>query len=126
MPRLTAPNGAIVNVSDAKAARLLGQGYSKPRTDRSSDKDAAPGSQGVADVSPYKALKVADLKALIAERNQGREPDTHLPTAGKLTVLRAALEADDKALAAAAATADEGDDPDDEGDDPDDIDTGEQ
>lgn len=27
MPRLTAPNGATVNVSGEKAERLLGQGY---------------------------------------------------------------------------------------------------
>ncbi len=122
MARLTAPNGATVIVADAKVERLIGQGFTTKKTHRGETKKSAPDDED----SPYKGLKVADLKALIAQRNEGREPDSRLSTDGKLAELRAALEADDKALAAAAADSDEGDDPDDEGDDPDGTDTDEQ
>jgi hypothetical protein len=115
MARLTAPNGATVIVADAKVERLLGQGFTTKKTRDGETKRPDPDRED----SPYKGLKVADLKALIAERNESRDTDAHIPTDGKLAELRAALEADDKALAAAAAAADEGADPDD-------VDTGEQ
>lgn len=80
--RLVAPNGAAVSVSAKKAERLL--------ADSSwSRADAAPEPEG------YAAMKVADLKAEIERRNDGRDEDALLPVDGKKAELVAVLEADD-------------------------------
>lgn len=96
MVRLIAPNGATVSVSDDKAKRLLaGSGYKKPTTRKTADKPAG--------TSPHSKLKVEDLKAEIARRNEGREPDALLSDEGTKPELVAVLDADD---AAAAGTVD--------------------
>jgi len=89
MPRLIAPNGATVSVSDEKAERLLSQGFKAP--------GAAAESEKSGKAEGYNALKVADLRAEIEKRNEGREEDAALSTEGKKVDLVAALEADDAA-----------------------------
>jgi hypothetical protein len=92
MVRLIAPNGATVNVSDDKAKRLLaGSGYKKPTARKSPEKTDG--------TSPHSTLKVADLKAEIARRNEGREPDALLSAEGTKPELVAVLDADDAATA---------------------------
>jgi hypothetical protein len=82
MPRLRdATTGVIVNVSDATAARL-------PSQYRPIDAPAA--GEG------YAAMKVADLRAEIERRNEGREEADRLPSDGRKADLIAALEADDE------------------------------
>jgi hypothetical protein len=89
MVRLTAPNGATVDVSEEKAGRLAAQGF------RPADGEAVA-TQSTSDTeSDYSALKVADLKAEIEMRNDGREGDAVLSTEGKKADLIATLEADD-------------------------------
>lgn len=44
----------------------------------------------------YQGMKVADLRALIAERNEGRDEDDLIPDDGNKADLIAALEADDE------------------------------
>ena len=52
--------------------------------------DAANGADG------YSAMKVADLKAEIERRNEGRDEADRLPDDGRKADLIAALEADDE------------------------------
>jgi hypothetical protein len=93
MPRLqSAANGAIVSVSDEIAAAL---GSEWEPLEEASEPEG------------YAALKVADLKAEIQRRNEGRDDADLIPTKGKQAELVAYLEADD---AAAADLDDESDD----------------
>jgi hypothetical protein len=57
---------------------------------------------GPTDEGSYSSLKVADLKAEIETRNEGREEDAVLSTEGKKADLIAALEADDAARTSGA------------------------
>lgn len=84
MTKLTAPNGALVEVSEEKGKRLLKQGY-KPR-------GAASDS-----TSPHASKKVADLKAEIDRRNEGRDEADLLSVEGNKADLVATLDADDAA-----------------------------
>lgn len=63
----------------------------------STDDDAPSGDSDSTDVDDkgYASLKVADLKAEIEKRNDGREDDAKLSTEGNKGDLVAALEADD-------------------------------
>lgn len=81
MVRLTAPNGAIVDVSEEKATRLLRQGYQTSGAASSS--------------SPYSSMKVDELKSEIEARNEGRDEADLLSLDGKKADLVAALDADD-------------------------------
>jgi hypothetical protein len=81
MVRMTAPNGAIVDVSEEKATRLLRQGFHAL---------GAPSSS-----SPYSSMKVDELKAEIESRNEGRDYADLLSLDGKKADLVAALDADD-------------------------------
>lgn len=108
MARLIAPNGATVNVSDEKAARLLGQGYRSPgakAAKRAAKTDGGTPPEDPETVSPHAGLKVPELKAEIAKRNEGREPEALLSDEGVKAALVAVLDADD---AAAAAREDDG------------------
>ena len=80
MARLIAPNGVTVTVSDEKAERLKGDGY----------RAAAAASD-----TGYKGQKVADLRAEIAKRNEGRDEAELLSDEGNKADLIATLEADD-------------------------------
>lgn len=84
MTKMTAPNGALVEVSEEKGKRLLKQGY-KPR-------GAAPDS-----TSPHASKNVADLKAEIDRRNEGRDETDLLSVEGNKADLVATLDADDAA-----------------------------
>lgn len=80
MARLIAPNGVTVTVSDEKAERLKGDGY------RASGAESDTG---------YKGQKIADLRAEIAKRNEGRDEADRLTDEGNKAALVAVLEADD-------------------------------
>jgi hypothetical protein len=84
MTKMTAPNGALVEVSEEKAERLLKQGY----TSRSA---------ASASTSPHASKNVADLKTEIERRNDGREEADLLSVEGKKADLVATLDADDAA-----------------------------
>lgn len=86
MTILTAPGGATVNVPDEKVDRLLAMGFSTPAATPATDS-----------TSPYKSLNVADLKAEIESRNEGREEADMLSLEGKKADLVATLDADDAA-----------------------------
>lgn len=86
MTRLISPAGTVVSVADDKADRLAAWGF-KPYGESESGKVA----------EGYSALKVADLKAEIERRNEGREGDALLSVEGKKADLIAILEADDAA-----------------------------
>ena len=73
-------NGVVVYVDDDTASRLLADGWSATEAAR---------AEG------YAAMKVADLKAEVERRNEGREDECRLPVDGKKADLIAALEADD-------------------------------
>lgn len=73
--------GVIVNVSE-ETAEHLGDAW-------------APADQP--EPTGYADLKVTDLKAEIARRNEGRDEDARIPDDGKKAELVAALEADDEA-----------------------------
>jgi hypothetical protein len=75
-----AKTGVIVNVDHDTAVQLTTDGW----VDASS-----PTAGG------YASMKVADLKAEIERRNEGREEPDRLPGDGKKADLVAALEADD-------------------------------
>jgi hypothetical protein len=64
--------------------------------------DQADDAAGAAGDEGYDALKVDDLKAEIARRNEGRDEADRIPDDGKKADLVAALEADDAAGAAGA------------------------
>jgi hypothetical protein len=76
MARLTSPLGVTVQVPDEMVDALVGQGF------ESQD-------------SGYESLKVADLRAEIEKRNEGRDESDLLPVDGKKADLVAALEDDD-------------------------------
>ena len=82
MRRLRSKAGAVVRVDDATAARLLADGWTPA--------DARPRPGG------YAAMKVADLKAEIGRRNEGRDDADRLPDDGRKADLVAVLEADDE------------------------------
>lgn len=83
MARLITTSGVQVDVADEKVDRLLASGnYKLP--------DDGPASQ-------YAGLKVADLKAEIESRNEGRDDDAKIPAEGSKAKLIAAIEADDAA-----------------------------
>lgn len=91
MVRLTNEAGAIVDVPEEKVARL---GPAWTRIDES----AAAAAEG------YGGWKVAELKAEVERRNEGRAEDSLILPEGKTRAdLIAALEADDEATAAADA-----------------------
>lgn len=75
--------GIVVSVADDKDARFT-NGWQA--IDGSASSPAAEG---------YESLKVADLKAEIESRNEGREEADLLSAEGKKADLIAALEADD-------------------------------
>lgn len=77
-----ATTGVVFSVDDSKDARYAGPGFVDPD---------AP------DAGPYDDLKAADLKAEIEKRNEGREDDAKISTAGNKAELVAALTADDDA-----------------------------
>lgn len=82
MPRLRNVNsGVVVSVSDETAGRL--------------DSEWAPVDADAESGSGYGDQKVADLKAEIAQRNEGREEADLIPGDGNKADLIAALEADD-------------------------------
>jgi hypothetical protein len=81
MPRLrNLSTQVVVNVDDDTAARLVSEGW----------KAADEPTGG------YEAMKVADLRAEIARRNEGRDEADRLPDDGRKADLIAALEADDE------------------------------
>jgi hypothetical protein len=84
MVALIAPNGALVDVSEEKAERLMTQGYTS--------RDATP-----APTSPHSSMKVDELKAEIESRNEGRDEADLLSLEGKKADLVATLAADDAA-----------------------------
>jgi len=84
--RLTAPNGATVNVPDEKAERLLTMGFTDPGASATADSK-----------SPYSSMKVDDIKAEIDSRNEGRDEADLLSLEGKKADLVAVLDADDAA-----------------------------
>lgn len=86
LTRLIHDSGATVLVDVASADGLVGHGFR-----------LAEQQSGKAE--GYNALKVADLKAEIERRNEGREGDAVLSTEGKKAELVAVLEADDAAHA---------------------------
>lgn len=82
MVRLRNPGTqVVVNVDADTAERLVSEGW-KP-----ADEAAAGG---------YAAMKVADLRAEIERRNEGREEADRLPDDGRKADLIAILEADDE------------------------------
>lgn len=83
MIRLRYTNGAVVEVPEEKAERLRRMGFS------SADESDATKPEG------YAAMKVADLKAEIESRNEGRDEEGLLSAEGKKADLVATLEADD-------------------------------
>lgn len=78
--------GSIVRVDD-KTAETLGTDFEK-LDGRSADGASTTG---------YSAMNVADLKAEIGRRNEGRDDADLIPVEGKKADLIAALEADDAA-----------------------------
>jgi hypothetical protein len=106
MPRLkNARTHVTVNVDEATAASLrVSHEWRDP------EELAAEEAAGGAPVEPaYGESSIKSLKKLIADRNQGREPETRISDKGDKAALVAALEADDEA----AADDDEDDDPED-------------
>jgi len=91
MPRYRHPlTKVVVNVAEGKAMpgyKLIG--------------DEVEESAGTG----YQALKVADLRAEIERRNEGRDPEEQLSADGKKADLVAALEADDQASTGGAHAA---------------------
>lgn len=82
MPRLQhAVSGVVVSCDEETAARL--------GTEWTQTGDAP------SDSADYAALKVADLRAEIERRNEGRDEADQLSVEGKKADLVAALEADD-------------------------------
>lgn len=77
-------NGSTVRVDSAKAERLVDSGLFTGDVKRSQPEG-------------YAAMKVADLKAEIERRNDGRDEDDLLSVEGKKADLVAVLEADDEA-----------------------------
>ena len=72
--------GVVFSVADSKDSRYAG--------DRYGDLDAQ-------EPSKYEGLKVAELKAEIARRNEGRDEDSRVPSEGAKPDLVKALDADD-------------------------------
>lgn len=86
MPRLRhRVTGVHINTSDAKAAGLAAYGYDP--VDGGSDSEPPAGK--------YDGLKLADLRAEIASRNEGREENALIDGHGNKGDLIAALTADD-------------------------------
>jgi hypothetical protein len=82
MATVVSPKGKQFVVPDSVEADYLAQGFTRPGQ--------------VAPVAlEYSAMKVADLKSLIGERNAGRDEVDLIPTDGKKADMVAALEADD-------------------------------
>lgn len=87
----SATTGVIVNVDDV-TARALSVDY-EPYDPAAAGADAGDdGDTGGA----YGSLKVADLRAEIDRRNEGRDEADRLSTEGKKADLVATLEADDQ------------------------------
>lgn len=76
MPRLRNAAGVVVSVRDGKSV----QGFAPVEDDASGG---------------YEGQTVADLRAEIDRRNEGREEADRIPTDGKKADLVAALQADD-------------------------------
>ena len=79
-----AVTGVVVNVDEATAGRLSAEW---------SDADAAE----AADAGDYSKLDVKALRKVIAERNEGRDPEDVIDGSGKKAELVAALIEDDEA-----------------------------
>lgn len=76
--------GVVFSVDDSKDARYAGlPGYEDPE------------GADAPEPGPYDGLKLDELKAEIEKRNEGREDDAKVSTAGKKADLAAALVADD-------------------------------
>jgi hypothetical protein len=74
--------GVVFSVDDSKNSRYGGELYGDP------DAESGP---------DYKSMKVADLRAEVAKRNEGRDEASLLSAEGNKTELVAVLEADDEA-----------------------------
>jgi len=75
--------GVVITVADAKDERYT-TGW-----------ESATGDQPAA-TADYKSMKVADLKAEVGRRNDGRDEAVQLSADGKKADLVAQLEADDR------------------------------
>lgn len=84
MATIVSPKGKQFVVPDSVEADYLAQGYTRP-------------GQTAPVTLEYSAMKVADLKAIIAERNADRDEVDRISVDGKKRDLVAALEADDAA-----------------------------
>lgn len=82
MATVLSPRGHAFVVPDDVEADYLAQGYTRP-------------GQVEPVALEYSAMKVADLKAIIAERNARRDEADMVRVAGKKADMVAALEADD-------------------------------
>lgn len=95
MPRLkNARTRVTVDVDEVTAAHLrVSHEWRDP--DELAAKEAGRGDNG--EEPGYGQASVKSLKKLIADRNQGREPETRISDKGNKAALVAALEADDEA-----------------------------
>ncbi|WP_213452886.1 SAP domain-containing protein [Rhizomonospora bruguierae] len=85
LQRLRGKSGSVVNVDDVTAERLLAEGW----------EPAPKPTAEAAAVDGYAGMKVAELRAEIERRNEGRDEEERIPAEGKKADLVAALEADD-------------------------------
>lgn len=76
--------GVVVNVRDDKAARMAGRDWQPEGAATTASDDGG-----------YSSMKVDELRAAIASRNEGRDEADLIPSDGKKADLIAALEADD-------------------------------
>ncbi|MEU7677874.1 SAP domain-containing protein, partial [Micromonospora taraxaci] len=78
-------NKVVVSVADDKDVR-----FASPLWEAYDGSDPGPAAEG------YEAMKVADLKAEIERRNQGRDEAGRVSSEGRKPDLIAALKADDE------------------------------